>query len=75
MPYKSDKQRKFFHAAEKRGDISKKTVDEFDKASKGKQLPESADGSHEHSHKQIPGRARKAIHTGDPSEQRKSEKE
>lgn len=42
MPYKSDKQRKFFHAAEERGDISKKTVNEFDKASKGKELPEYA---------------------------------
>lgn len=40
MPYKSDAQRKFFHAAEDRGDISPKVVDEFDKASKGKQLPE-----------------------------------
>lgn len=40
MPYKSDAQRRFFHAAEKRGDISKKTVDEFDKASKGADLPE-----------------------------------
>lgn len=42
MPYVSDKQRKFFHAAEERGDISKKIVDEFDKASKGKELPEYA---------------------------------
>jgi hypothetical protein len=40
MPYQSDKQRKFFHAAEARGDISKKTVDEWDKASKGLKLPE-----------------------------------
>lgn len=40
MPYKSEKQRKFFHAAEKRGDISSSTVKEFDKASKGKKLPE-----------------------------------
>jgi hypothetical protein len=40
MPYKSDKQRKFFHAAEERGEISHKTVKEFDKASKGLKLPE-----------------------------------
>jgi hypothetical protein len=74
MPYKSKKQERYMHAAEKRGDISKKVVDEFDAASKGKKLPESADGSHEQSHKQIPGSARKHIHTGAPSEQRKSEK-
>lgn len=40
MPYKSDAQRRYFHAAEERGDISSKTVNEFDKASKGKKLPE-----------------------------------
>lgn len=40
MPYKSDAQRKKFHAMLKRGEISKKTVDEFDRASKGKSLPE-----------------------------------
>lgn len=40
MPYKSDSQRRYFHAAEQRGEISKKTVNEFDKASKGKKLPE-----------------------------------
>lgn len=40
MPYKSDAQRRYFHAAEARGDIKKKTVDEFDQASKGKHLPE-----------------------------------
>lgn len=42
MPYKSDKQRRFFHAAEKRGEISSAVVDEWDKASKGKKLPEKA---------------------------------
>lgn len=42
MPYKSDAQRKYFHAAEARGEISPKTVNEFDKASKGKKLPEHA---------------------------------
>lgn len=40
MPYKSDSQRRYFHAAEERGDISHKTVNEFDQASKGKHLPE-----------------------------------
>jgi hypothetical protein len=39
-PYKSDAQRRFFHAAAERGEISKKTVEEFDSASKGKKLPE-----------------------------------
>lgn len=40
MPYRSDAQRRFFHSkgAEKAG-ISKKTIKEFDKASKGKKLP------------------------------------
>lgn len=40
MPYKSEAQRRFFHSkgAIKAG-ISKKTVKEFDKASKGKKLP------------------------------------
>lgn len=40
MPYKSDAQRRKFHAMAKRGEISKKTVEEYDKASKGKKLPE-----------------------------------
>ena len=39
-PYKSDAQRRKFHAMEKRGEISKKTVDHWDKESKGKSLPE-----------------------------------
>lgn len=39
MPYKSEAQRKKFHAMEARGEISKKTVAEFDAASKGKKLP------------------------------------
>lgn len=41
MPYKSDKQRRFFHAAEDRGEISPKVVKEFDSASKGLSLPEA----------------------------------
>ena len=40
MPYKSDAQRKLFHALEKRGEMKKSTVKEFDEASKGKKLPE-----------------------------------
>lgn len=41
MPYKSDAQRRFFHSAgAKRAGISKKTIKEFDKESKGKKLPE-----------------------------------
>lgn len=40
MPYKSDAQRRFFHAAENRGEISHKVVKEFDKASKGEDMPE-----------------------------------
>lgn len=43
MPYKSDAQRRYFHAAEARGEISSKTVKEFDKASKGKELPEKVE--------------------------------
>jgi hypothetical protein len=45
MPYASDKQRRYMHAAEERGEISSSVVDEFDKASKGKKLPESAPSS------------------------------
>lgn len=40
MPYKSQAQRRKFHAMEKRGEISHKTVALYDKASKGKKLPE-----------------------------------
>ena len=40
MPYKSDAQRRLFHAKEERGEISPKVVKEWDKASKGKKLPE-----------------------------------
>lgn len=38
MPYKSEAQRRFFHANE--GKIGKKVVKEFDAASKGKELVE-----------------------------------
>jgi hypothetical protein len=40
MPYKSDAQRRKFHAMLNRGEIDKATVDEWDQASKGKKLPE-----------------------------------
>ncbi len=40
MPYKSKAQRGKFHAMEERGEISPKVVAEWDKASKGKKLPE-----------------------------------
>ena len=40
MPYKSEAQRRAFHAKEKSGEISSAVVKEFDKASKGKKLPE-----------------------------------
>jgi hypothetical protein len=40
MPYKSDAQRRLFHAKLKRGEISPETVHEFDEASKGTDLPE-----------------------------------
>ncbi len=39
MPYKSESQRRRFHAMLDRGEIEKATVEEFDKASKGKKLP------------------------------------
>ena len=42
MPYKSDAQRRKFHALLKRGEIKPSTVKEFDQASKGKKLPEKA---------------------------------
>lgn len=40
MPYKSDAQRRKFHALAKEGKISQDTVSEYDKASKGMKLPE-----------------------------------
>lgn len=38
VPYKSDKQRRFFNA--NRGKIGGKVIDEFNEASKGMKLPE-----------------------------------
>jgi 5,10-methylenetetrahydrofolate reductase len=40
MPYKSEAQRRKFHAMLNEGKISKEVVSEFDSASKGKKLPE-----------------------------------
>jgi hypothetical protein len=40
MPYKSNAQRKKFHAMLKRGEIDSATVREYDEASRGKKLPE-----------------------------------
>jgi hypothetical protein len=40
MPYKSDAQRRKFHALEEKGEISPRVVQEYDEASKGKNLPE-----------------------------------
>lgn len=39
-PYKSEAQRRFFHAAEKRGQIPHRIVEEYDKESEGLELPE-----------------------------------
>lgn len=40
MPYKSDAQRRLFHAKLKRGEIGAQKVHEFDQTSKGMELPE-----------------------------------
>lgn len=42
MPYKSDQQRKFFHANKKKLEAQGVSVNEWDKASKGKSLPKRA---------------------------------
>ena len=42
MPYKSDAQRRKFHAMLKEGKIKASTVKEFDESSKGMNLPEKA---------------------------------
>jgi hypothetical protein len=42
MPFKSEAQRRFFHAAAERGDISKKKVHEYESKTKG-DLPERVD--------------------------------
>lgn len=41
MPYKSDAQRRFFHSSgARKAGISESKVKEYDRASKGKDLPE-----------------------------------
>jgi hypothetical protein len=40
MPFKSNAQRRKFHGLLEKNEISKTVVDEWDKASKGKKLPE-----------------------------------
>lgn len=40
MPYKSDAQRKFFHANKKKLEKQGVNVSEWDKMSKGKKLPD-----------------------------------
>jgi hypothetical protein len=40
MPYQSAAQRAMFHVLLAQGKLSQATVDEWDKASKGKKLPE-----------------------------------
>jgi len=40
MPFKSKSQRRKFYAMMNKGEISKKTVDEWETATKGKKLPE-----------------------------------
>lgn len=40
MPYASDSQRRKFHVLLERGEISSKTVKEYDRKSKGMKLPE-----------------------------------
>ena len=40
MPYKSEKQRKFFHANKEKLEKQGVNVSEWDKASKGKSIPE-----------------------------------
>ncbi len=40
MPYKSDAQRKWAHTKTGMKKLGKKTVKEFDEASRGKKLPE-----------------------------------
>lgn len=45
MPYKSKAQERAFHAKLAAGEIDKTTVDEWDRASRGKKLPERASRS------------------------------
>lgn len=62
MPYKSKAQRGYMHAAADRGDVPRKVVEEFDRESKGKKLPERAKKKKENSGN--PGRGRPLIDMG-----------
>lgn len=68
MPYKSDSQRRYFHAAEARGEISKDTVQEFDEASKGKKLPEKVGVGHARKHQKKMEGVKKMWRGGDAGE-------
>lgn len=62
-PYASESQRRFFHAAEKRGEISHRTVAEYDRASKGKNLPERVNKTKKESNEMMHyGRGGSQIH-------------
>ena len=62
MQYKSDAQRKKFHALLSDGKISPKVVLEFDEASKGKDLPERVGDQTDDMHKS--GFPKKAVKKG-----------
>lgn len=53
MPYRSEAQRRLFHAKERRGEIDRATVSEWDRASRGKDLPERVGGKN-HKDTEIP---------------------
>ncbi len=63
MPYKSEKQRAFFHTdtAKKKG-ITEKEVKEFDKASKGKELPKEAKKKDKDGGAKVPPEKKKGYH-------------
>lgn len=45
MPYKSDRQRKFFNSPTGKSKLGQEKVNEFNQASKGMKLPDHAVGS------------------------------
>lgn len=53
MPYRSQAQRRAFHAKAARGEIDPATVREFDRSSKGRSLPERVGGA-QHKDTEIP---------------------
>lgn len=55
MPYESDAQRRFFHSkGAKKAGITQKQVEEYDQASKGKDLPERKSSGKNVRHPQLP---------------------